>query len=112
MNAIDKMSVFTQIRKKAKISQTEFAKVLGVTNVTLSRWEAGIHQPTLTFKQYKTLSHILIGMGLSINDLPDDEFGEIQNLCLEDDADIKSKNKTKEKKHTPNQSFTELSIAV
>jgi transcriptional regulator with XRE-family HTH domain len=108
MNAINlennNMSVFQQIRKKAKISQTELAKVLGVTNVTLSRWESGMHTPTLTFKQIKTLNYILMGMGLSLNDLPDDPFGKIDNLDLEYTLKIIPQKKIKVAKESPTDS--------
>lgn len=76
------MSVFTQIRAKTNMSQGELARYLGVTNVTISRWENGATEPLLSFKQIKILTYILRGMGVSITDLPDDPFGDIDGLDI------------------------------
>jgi transcriptional regulator with XRE-family HTH domain len=78
----NKMSVFTQIRTKTGMSQGELARCLGVTNVTISRWENGASEPLLSFKQMKVLSYILLGMGFSIIDLPEDPFGDIHGLDI------------------------------
>jgi DNA-binding transcriptional regulator YiaG len=38
-------------REKLVLSQTEFAKELGVAYATLNRWENGIRQPTYALKR-------------------------------------------------------------
>ena len=81
-NSENKMSVFYQIRQKTGMNQEELSRLLGVNVTTLSRWENGRNQPSLDFKQIKTLSILLRGMGLQISDLPDSAFGKIENLIL------------------------------
>lgn len=39
-----------QIRKEEKLSQLEFAKIIGVTKTTLFNWEHDIHYPDNTSK--------------------------------------------------------------
>lgn len=39
-----------QIRKKEKLSQSEFAKIIGVTKTTVFNWEKDIHSPDDTSK--------------------------------------------------------------
>lgn len=49
------------LRKKLILSQTEFAKLLGVSYATVNRWESGHFEPTIKskrklapyFKKYK-----------------------------------------------------------
>jgi transcriptional regulator with XRE-family HTH domain len=94
-NATNKsMSVLQQIREKTNMSKGELASMLGVKPITISRWESGQNEATLTFKQFKILSYILRGMGVSISDLPDSAFGEIQGLELPEEVnDIKRQTK-------------------
>jgi len=40
-----------QLREKMILSQTEFAEILGVSNVTVSRWETGKSFPTIKLKR-------------------------------------------------------------
>jgi len=40
-----------QLREKMILSQTEFAEILGVSNVTVSRWETGKSFPTIKIKR-------------------------------------------------------------
>jgi DNA-binding XRE family transcriptional regulator len=40
-----------QLREKMILSQTEFAELLGVSNVTVSRWETGKSFPTIKLKR-------------------------------------------------------------
>jgi putative transcriptional regulator len=40
-----------QLREKMILSQTEFAEFLGVSNVTVSRWETGKSFPTIKIKR-------------------------------------------------------------
>ena len=39
-----------QIRKEEKLSQLEFAKIIGVTKTTVFNWEKDIHYPDNTSK--------------------------------------------------------------
>lgn len=39
-----------QIRKEEKLSQLEFAKIIGVTKTTIFNWENDIHYPDNTSK--------------------------------------------------------------
>lgn len=39
-----------QIRKEEKLSQLEFAKIIGVTKTTIFNWEHDIHYPDNTSK--------------------------------------------------------------
>ncbi len=40
-----------RLREKLILSQTEFAKILGVSFTTVSRWEKGVHAPTIKVKR-------------------------------------------------------------
>jgi putative transcriptional regulator len=40
-----------QLRERMILSQTEFAERLGVSNVTVSRWETGKSFPTIKIKR-------------------------------------------------------------
>ncbi|EGK10197.1 MAG: helix-turn-helix transcriptional regulator [Firmicutes bacterium] len=37
-----------ELRKKRKITQAELAKVLGVDNTTISKWESNTYEPEMT----------------------------------------------------------------
>ena len=39
------------LREKMTLSQTEFAKVLGVSFASVNRWETGKHEPTIKIKR-------------------------------------------------------------
>ena len=51
-------------RKEKKMTQEDLAKILGVTNKTISRWENGNYMPDLSL--LKPLSEVL---GISLNEL-------------------------------------------
>ena len=53
-----------RMRKEKKMTQEELAKILGVTNKTVSRWENGNYMPDLSL--LKPLSEVL---GVSLNEL-------------------------------------------
>lgn len=40
-----------KLRDKLILTQTEFAKLLGVSFTTVCRWEKGIHVPTIKVKR-------------------------------------------------------------
>ena len=77
------LSVFSQIRKKTNMSQEELARLFGVSFTTVNRWENGHAEPKFTLKQIHTLSILLRGMGIDMQDLPDSPFGKIQRLNLD-----------------------------
>ena len=53
-----------RMRNEKKMTQEELAKILGVTNKTVSRWENGNYMPDLSL--LKPLSEVL---GVSLNEL-------------------------------------------
>ena len=53
------------------ISQEEFARRIGVSGHTVSRWERGVWNATLTLPQIKSLEKELNSIGLTFQDLPD-----------------------------------------
>lgn len=40
-----------ELRKRMLVSQSELAKILGVSFATVNRWEQGLHQPTYKAKR-------------------------------------------------------------
>lgn len=74
------LSVFYQIRQKTGLSQEDLGRLLGVSFTTVNRWENGRQAPKLDFKQWKTITILLTGMGIDAKDLPDNAFGEIQRM--------------------------------
>lgn len=48
---MDYAKLIKNIRNKLILSQTEFADMIGVSFTTVSRWEQGIHQPTIKLKR-------------------------------------------------------------
>ena len=43
--------IIKKLREKLILTQTEFAEILGVSFTTVSRWEKGIHEPTIKVKR-------------------------------------------------------------
>ncbi|MBE9119052.1 helix-turn-helix transcriptional regulator [Lusitaniella coriacea LEGE 07157] len=67
----DGESALRQIRQAlGKISQEEFARRIGTTVRTVSRWEKGDATPTFTIDQVKNLKREIESIGLTIEDLP------------------------------------------
>lgn len=54
------------------ISQEALARELGVSVVTVSRWERGVTPATFTVKQLKTFVRLLRRVNLDIDNLPDE----------------------------------------
>lgn len=44
-------ALIKELRNRRFLSQTDLAKILGVTYVTISRWESGRFQPTFSSKR-------------------------------------------------------------
>ena len=43
--------IIKKLREKLILTPTEFAEILGVSFTTVSRWEKGIHEPTIKVKR-------------------------------------------------------------
>jgi len=48
---MDYAKLTKKLREKLILSQTEFAKLIGVSFTTVCRWEKGVHQPTIKVKR-------------------------------------------------------------
>ncbi|NET39401.1 MAG: helix-turn-helix domain-containing protein [Cyanothece sp. SIO1E1] len=60
------------IRSALGYSQPQFAELLGVRPIQVSRWERGVASPMLSIPQVKALQMELKKLGLDVLDLPDD----------------------------------------
>ena len=61
-------SPFKKLRLKAKITQEQLAKDIGVAVSTVRRWEKGQAEPTMTVKQMKAFCN---SVQISFDKLPD-----------------------------------------
>lgn len=59
-------SELKKFRKRAGISQSALAKLVGVTGKTVSNWERGVTPVNLTFSQVRELSSVL---GVTLEEL-------------------------------------------
>lgn len=64
-------SPLKNFRIELGMSQEEFARAIGTTARTISRWEAGDTEPTFTVAQIKAFERLLASRGKTIQDLPD-----------------------------------------
>lgn len=48
---MDYAKLIKKLRNKLILSQTELASMLGVSFTTISRWEQGLHEPTIKMKR-------------------------------------------------------------
>ena len=64
-------SKLMRLRNLRRVTQTELAKALGVSRITVTFWETGRTEPRLTIRQFKTLLKVL---DITVDELPDD-FG-------------------------------------
>jgi len=48
---LDYAKIIKQLRDKLVLTQSEFALLLGVASSTVSRWEKGLHEPTIKQKR-------------------------------------------------------------
>ena len=62
------------LRELLGLTQDQLGILLGVTGNTISRWETGKSQPTLTIPQSLRLFLLIEKSGLTKNDLPIDEY--------------------------------------
>lgn len=60
------------IRVKLGLTQEQLAREIGVTSVTISRWERGVAPATFTVPQIKAFSRLLARIGMTVDNLPDD----------------------------------------
>lgn len=44
-------NLIKKIRNKLILSQMELAEILGVNYTSISRWEQGLHEPTIKYKR-------------------------------------------------------------
>ncbi|MBF2083164.1 helix-turn-helix transcriptional regulator [Thermoleptolyngbya sp. C42_A2020_037] len=65
------ISPLKQLREELGMSQEEFARALGISGQTVSRWELRKNVPTFTVQQMKALERLLQTIGKTILDLPD-----------------------------------------
>lgn len=64
-------SPLKKLREELGLSQEEFARQIGTSARTISRWEAGDSIPTFTIAQMKSLDRLLRANGKTLEDLPD-----------------------------------------
>jgi putative transcriptional regulator len=60
---------FKQLRERSGFSQEALAHKIGLTGKTISNWERGISDATLTVPQIKLLCEVL---DVDLSELPDD----------------------------------------
>ena len=61
-------SPFKKLRLKAKLSQEQLARDIGVAVSTVRRWEKGQAEPTMTVLQMKSFCN---SVQITLDDLPD-----------------------------------------
>ncbi|MGF1493304.1 MAG: helix-turn-helix domain-containing protein [Microcoleaceae cyanobacterium] len=64
-------SPLKKLREELGMSQEEFARQIGTSARTISRWERGDSVPSFTIAQMKALNDLLRANGKSLQDLPD-----------------------------------------
>ena len=64
-------SPLKSIREALGCTQEQFAARIGVTSMTISRWERGAAPTTLTLPQIKAFSGELKKIGMTVDNLPD-----------------------------------------
>ncbi len=72
-------SPLRKLRNELDMSQEEFARAIGSSGRTVSRWEAGDTEPRFTVAQMKAFERLLNSKGKSLQDLPD-SFRPIKHL--------------------------------
>ena len=64
-------SPLKKLREEMGMSQEEFARRIGTSARTISRWETGESVPSFTIAQMKALDALLMEHGKALKDLPD-----------------------------------------
>lgn len=64
-------SALKVIREALDMSQQEFASYIGVSTTSVSRWERGTSEMSLTLKQLSKFTELLRRLGMSLDNLPD-----------------------------------------
>jgi putative transcriptional regulator len=64
-------SPLKKLREEMGMSQEEFARRIGTSARTISRWETGESVPSFTIAQMKALDALLLEYGKALKDLPD-----------------------------------------
>lgn len=67
-------STLRQIRDALELTQLELANYIGVSENTVSRWEIGKRDATLTLDQIIKIDELLAKVGLRFSDLPAPTF--------------------------------------
>jgi putative transcriptional regulator len=73
-----KMSVIKQLREELSLTQEQMARELDLSVWSIGKWEAGKHSPTFNFKQIKALYLLMAKAGMSIMDLPDNNWDKLR----------------------------------
>ncbi len=83
MNQVKIGKLISECRKNKKMTQREFAELLGVTDKSVSKWENGVCLPDVSL--YKNICEIL---GITLNEffagqkIPDETFKEVADENL------------------------------
>ncbi|MBW4481704.1 MAG: helix-turn-helix domain-containing protein [Tildeniella torsiva UHER 1998/13D] len=64
-------SPLRKLREEMGMSQEDFARRIGTSARTISRWETGDSVPSFTIAQMKALDALLVEHGKELKDLPD-----------------------------------------
>jgi putative transcriptional regulator len=64
-------SPLKKLREELGLSQEGFARQIGTSARTISRWETGENIPSFTIAQMKALDTLLRENGKTLKDLPD-----------------------------------------
>jgi DNA-binding transcriptional regulator YiaG len=64
-------SPLKRLRDELGMSQEEFARYIGTSARTVSRWESGDTMPNFTIRQMKAMERLLKSIDKTLSDLPD-----------------------------------------
>lgn len=64
-------SALKAVREELGMSQQEFATKIGVSTTSISRWERGASEMSLTLEQIRRLEDLLSQLGMTLRNLPD-----------------------------------------
>ncbi len=73
VHLVEGVSCIKQLREKLGLTQLELAYHLGVSITTVSRWEVGRSQLTLTTSQWKKFHAVVLKpLNIEVEELPED----------------------------------------